>query len=143
MNQRVQAVQLNRAVLWMVPLIAMGVFVLNKPTVHTLNVKEVSVVEAKALVDAGALVVDVRGPEAYGGRHVPGALSVPLAQLKAQIPASLSGAKDQSIVVYCNDGVATGPEGTQLLNNAGFGKAVSMKSGIEGWQSAGLPVQSR
>jgi len=143
MNQRAQAVQLNRAMLWLVPLVAIAFYVLNQPGTSSLNIKEVSVSEAKALIDSGAIVVDVRGPEAYGGRHVPGALSIPLAQLQAGVPASLSDAKDKPIVVYCNDGVITGPEGTQLLNNAGYGRAVNLKSGIEGWQSAGLPVQNR
>jgi rhodanese-related sulfurtransferase len=143
MNQRAQAVQLNRTMLWLVPLVAVSFFVLNRPGTSPMNIKEVSVSEAKALIDSGATVVDVRGPEAYGGRHVPGALSIPLAQLQTGVPASLSDAKDKSIVVYCNDGVVTGPEGTQLLNSAGYSLAVNLKSGIEGWQSAGLPVQHR
>lgn len=44
------------------------------------------------------------------------------------------------MVVYCNDGIATGPEAIHLLREAGFNKAAHLRSGIEGWAGAGLPV---
>jgi rhodanese-related sulfurtransferase len=34
-----------------------------------------------------------------------------------------------------------GPEGTELLNKAGYANAVNMEAGIKGWADAGLPVQ--
>jgi rhodanese-related sulfurtransferase len=49
-------------------------------------------------------------------------------------------AKDRPIVVYCNDGLVTGPRGTEILNKAGFARAVKLKEGIEGWSAAGYPV---
>ena len=33
------------------------------------------------------------------------------------------------------------PEGTQVLNDAGYKNAVNIRSGIEGWQNAGHPVK--
>lgn len=39
-----------------------------------------------------------------------------------------------------HDGTTTGPEATQVLNKAGYSKAVNLKSGIEGWERAGLAV---
>jgi rhodanese-related sulfurtransferase len=78
-----------------------------------------------------------------GGRHIAGALLVPLAQLQAAIPAALAGAKDRPIVVYCNDGINSGPEGTQVLNKAGYNGAVNLRNGIEGWEKAGFPIERR
>ena len=141
MNQSPRAVQLNRTMLWAVPLLAIAFLVLNKPASGPYNIKEVTVAEAKSLVDSGALVVDVRPQEAFEARHLPGALSIPLSQLRAGVPASLADAKDQSIVVYCGDGSTIGPEGTQVLNDAGYKNAVNIRSGIEGWQNAGHPVK--
>lgn len=105
------------------------------------NVQNVSVAEAKAMIEAGALVVDVRGEGAFNNRHIPGAISLPLAALRLGIPTSFSYAKDQPVVVYCGDGVTIGPEGTELLNKAGYAKAVNMESGIQGWTAAGLDVE--
>src|SRR5882724_8046911 len=83
----------------------------------TSGIREVSPAEASQLIDGGALVVDVRGKEAYDHRHIPGAVN-----LSDDIAAGIAGmaiARDRPIVVYCGDGVAHGPEGTALLNRAG------------------------
>ena len=142
MNQPTRAIQLNQVLLWAVPLLAIAFLAFDKPaTTTSFGIREVSVPEAKALIDSGAVVVDVRGEGAYNGRHIPGALSIPLAQLKAAIPASLADAREKPIVVYCGDGATIGPEGTQVLNDAGYEGAVNIKSGIEGWQKAGHPIQ--
>ena len=105
-----------------------------------LKVPEVTVAAAKALIDAGALVIDVRGKDPFDYRHVPGALWIPLAQLSAAIPVSLAGAKDKAIVVYCNDGLATGPKGTRVLLDQGYAHALNLKAGVEGWDAAELPL---
>jgi rhodanese-related sulfurtransferase len=105
------------------------------------DVNQVTVQEAKSLMDTGAVVIDVRGAEAYHTSHIPGAISLPLALLHSGIPQSIMQAKMKPVVVYCGDGVKSGPEGTHLLNKAGFANAVNIKSGIEGWEKAGLPVQ--
>jgi rhodanese-related sulfurtransferase len=118
-----------------------GLFLLGRPRrTMDLQVPEVDIATAKTLIDAGALVVDVRGKDPYDHRHVPGAIWIPLAQLSANIAVSLAGAKDRTIVVYCNDGHFTGPEATRILLDHGYARTVNLKSGIEGWDAAGLPI---
>jgi rhodanese-related sulfurtransferase len=107
----------------------------------TVSIKEVMLEEAKVLIAAGALVLDVRNQAAYEARHIAGAISAPLSKLSAAIPASLAYAHALPIVVYCGDGSTLGPDGTQLLNKAGFQAAVNLKPGIQGWASAGLPIE--
>lgn len=92
------------------------------------------------MVNAGAVVVDVRDEEKFSSRHLKGAISLPVAVLRQGIPTTFSYAKDRPILVYCGDGVTTGPEGTQLLNDAGYSNAVNLEAGIAGWADAGLPV---
>ncbi len=122
-------------------LAAGGLFLLERAQQKIeLQVPEVDVAAAKALIEAGALVIDVRGKDAYDYRHVPGAVLVPLAQLTAALPLSLAGAKDKTIVVYCNDGHVTGPKGTRILLDHGYTQVVNLKSGVEGWEAAGLPL---
>lgn len=103
-------------------------------------IKTVTVAEAKRLIDDGAVVVDVRGPESYGERHLPGAISIPLSSLQQAIPQSIAQDMTKPMVVYCGDGVTVGPEGTEILNKAGFKNAVNLQRGIEGWVDAGLPL---
>lgn len=105
------------------------------------DVRNVSALEAKQLIDSGAVVVDVRGAESYGERHIPNAISVPLSSLEGAIPASIAHAIARPIVVYCGDGVTVGPKGTSILNKAGFTKAVNLQGGIQGWTDAGFPIE--
>jgi rhodanese-related sulfurtransferase len=109
---------------------------------HQYKVSEVDVSGAKALIDGGALVIDVRGQSQYDARHIPGAMLVALEELRAGIPARLQAvAKDRPIVVYCNEGLVHGPEGTDILNKAGYAGAVNLRDGIEGWAGQGNPVK--
>ena len=114
----------------------------SRHSLHRPPVPEVEVLQAKALIDAGALVIDVRGAEQFAVRHLPGAVPVPLAILRAGIPASVAAAKDRPIIVYCNQGAGSGPDATRLLQSAGYAKVVHLRTGIEGWAAAGLPVNS-
>ncbi len=107
----------------------------------TYNVPQADLAQAQALIAAGATVVDVRGKGAYDAEHLTGAVSVPLNKLRAGVvPDDLAAAKDKPVLVYCGDGVTTGPEATALLLQAGFKTAVNMTPGFGGWRRAGLPV---
>jgi rhodanese-related sulfurtransferase len=121
---------------------AMG-WLLTPTTQPTLrfNVQEVDALLAKAWVDSGAVVVDVRPRGAYEDGHIPSAISIPLQELKKAIPAELEGAKAKKIVVNCGEGSTYGPEGTHVLNQAGFTGATNLKGGIQAWKGAGFPVQ--
>ncbi len=106
------------------------------------DVREVDTALAKEMIAAGALVVDVRTREAFVRQHIAGAISVPLEELRSAIPASVASDKARRIVIYCGDGSTTGPEGTYVMNQAGFKEAVNLKGGLESWQRAGMAVAS-
>lgn len=110
------------------------------PAGHHVRVKlattHISVPEAIAMIDSGALVIDVRTAPAT---HLPGAMLIPLQALEARL-ASLEVAKTQPIVVYCGNGSSLGPEAAHRLSQAGFTRVVNLQPGIEGWRGAGLPV---
>ena len=57
--------------------------------------------QAKLVFDRGdAIIVDVRGPEAYAERHITGALEISLATIEAD-PTSLNLDKNKWIITYC------------------------------------------
>ena len=69
---------------------------LKKPLLHEIN-KE----EAKRKVQAGAKLLDVRKTAEYGLKHLPGALNVPLDEIRSTM-ASLD--KTSEYLVYCHTG---------------------------------------
>ena len=73
----------------------------NKVPLTEAEVPRVPLDVAKAAIDAGeAIVVDVRPAEFYQESHIPGALSIPLADIEAN-PTGLKLDKNQWIITYC------------------------------------------
>ncbi|WP_425334842.1 ArsR/SmtB family transcription factor [Myxococcus stipitatus] len=91
-------------------------------------------------VRAGELtVLDVRPPEEYRAGHIPGALSIPLGELKARLKEL---PKAREVVAYCR-----GPycvmalEAVAFLRKKGF-KAHRMEQGVNDWRARGWRVES-
>jgi DMSO/TMAO reductase YedYZ molybdopterin-dependent catalytic subunit len=90
---------------------------------------------AKALIDAGAVMVDVRERSEWDAEHAPGALLVPMGTVRdkrALLPA------DRRIVVVCRSGGRSAAV-TESLRAWGF-DAVNLAGGMCAWAAAGLPV---
>jgi rhodanese-related sulfurtransferase/DNA-binding transcriptional ArsR family regulator len=91
----------------------------------------------KKLKRGEVIVLDVRPPEEYQAGHIPGAISVPLKELKAHMSKL---PRDQEIVAYCR-----GPycvlaiEAVKILTSKGF-RAVRLDDGVPEWRAHGLPV---
>ncbi|MFD2472913.1 ArsR/SmtB family transcription factor [Amycolatopsis silviterrae] len=89
-------------------------------------------------VEAGqAIVVDVRPAEEYAAGHIPGAISIPMAELAdriSELPADLD------VVAYCR-GVycAFSHEAVRLLTAHGF-RAFRLSDGILEWKVNGHPL---
>ena len=130
-----------RRVLVLLPVAGAVVYWLANDRSSRYDIREVDVAQGKAMVDAGAVIVDARAADKFAYRHLPGAITLPLAALRLGIPVSFTAAKDARTLVYCGDGLTIGPEATSLLNRAGYVNAVNLKPGIEGWAAAGLPIQ--
>jgi rhodanese-related sulfurtransferase len=74
--------------------------------------------DAKALVERGALLVDVRTPEEFGSGHLVGARNIPLHELEArkdELP------RNTDIVLYCRSG-ARSSRARAMLRAAGFSR---------------------
>src|SRR5262249_10914741 len=83
---------------------------------------------------------DVRPPEEYRAGHIPGAVSIPVAELKARLKEL---PRDREIVAYCR-----GPycvmalDAVDFLRKKGF-KARRMEQGVADWRARGFRVESR
>lgn len=84
------------------------------------------------------MVLDVRPEEEYDAGHIPGAISIPLNELKRRIKEL---PKSGEIVAYCRGPVcALAPEAARYLKSKGY-KVTRMGEGVPDWEAAGLPVE--
>ena len=73
--------------------------------------------EARKLVASGGTLLDVRSPEEFSGRHLNGAVSIPVQELSGRM--SELGDKTDDIVVYCQSG-SRSAMAKRLLESNGF-----------------------
>lgn len=82
-------------------------------------------------------VLDVRPTEEFQAAHVPGALSIPVAELKSRL-AELPKGRD--VVAYCRGPFCVmAVEAVELLRKKGF-KAQRMDLGVADWRARGFRV---
>jgi rhodanese-related sulfurtransferase/DNA-binding transcriptional ArsR family regulator len=83
------------------------------------------------------VVLDVRPAEEHAAGHLPGAVSIPISELRRRL-AELP--RDREIVAYCRGPFcAFAHEAIQVLADAGL-TARRLEDGLPEWQAAGLPV---
>ena len=91
----------------------------------------------RRLRGGGVTVLDVRPQDEFSLGHLPGAINVPLRELKARLSQFK---RSQEIIAYCR-----GPycvlsyEAVAALRRLGF-KARRLEDGLPEWRAAGLPV---
>jgi phage shock protein E len=73
--------------------------------------------QARRLVDEGALLLDVRSTGEFAGGHLPGAVNVPVDDVPERM-RHVAG-HDRVIVVYCRSGMRSS-RAAGLLRRAGF-----------------------
>jgi len=84
-------------------------------------------------------VLDVRPIEEYRAGHIPGALSVPLADLKTRLKEL---PKDRDVVAYCRGPYCVmAVDAVELLRKKGF-RAHRMEQGVVDWRARGWRVEA-
>ena len=91
-------------------------------------------------VKAGEVtVLDVRPAEEYRAGHIPGALSIPVGELKVRLKEL---PKDREIVAYCRGPYCVmAVEAVELLRKKGF-NAQRMEQGVAEWRVRGWRVEA-
>lgn len=88
--------------------------------------------------EAGFVLLEARGPEAYARGHVPGALNLPHRTITEAALASWP--RDALFVVYCAGPHCNGAD-RAALRLAELGRRVKiMPGGMAGWAAEGFPV---
>jgi phage shock protein E len=73
----------------------------------------VSAGAAQKLLQQGALVVDVRSADEFQTGHLPGAINIPLGELRENLPYRVQD-KNQALLVHCLSGGRSGIAKHQL-----------------------------
>ncbi len=95
-------------------LIGVAVFLVGRMVLARMS--RVSGAQARAEVEAGAVLVDVRTPAEFASGSIPGARNLPLDRLEGQL-GELDKAK--KVVVFCRSGMRSARAAT-ILRRHGF-----------------------
>ncbi|WP_230971128.1 rhodanese-like domain-containing protein [Nitrogeniibacter aestuarii] len=104
------------------------------------KIKEVSVVDAREMIQSGAVVLDVREPGEFENGHVPGAINLPRGLLEFKLAATPElNQPDTPIVVYCKTS-GRSALAVATLADMGVTNTVNMGGGYDAWAEAGYPT---
>ena len=101
---------------------------------ETASYRQVSMDEAITMMEeeSGYIILDVRTPEEFADKHIPGAINIPNETIgTAEIPELPD--KDQLILVYCRSGNRS-KQASQKLADMGYTNVVEF-GGINSWPS--------
>lgn len=95
----------------------------------------VDVHEARKLVAAGAVLLDVRSGPEWDSGHAPGATHLPLHEV---IEGGSDVVGDRPVVAICRSG-GRSATAARVLSRAGA-DAYSVRGGMDAWRRAGLEI---
>lgn len=89
------------------------------------------------LNEGNMILLDVRPVEEYAAGHLPGAISLPVAELEAHLSELSTG---REVVAYCRGPYCVfADEAVTLLRSKGY-QARRLQQGLPDWRALGLPV---
>lgn|SRR5574340_707917 len=105
------------------------------------KIREVGCEQAQAMIEHGAVVLDVREADEVAAGHLPGALHIPRGLLEFKV-ATQPQLRDraQPVIVYCKTSGRAALAALQL-QRMGFTAVVSLAGGYELWAAESLPVE--
>lgn len=99
---------------------------------------EVEPARARELAERhGALIIDVREPDEWAQARIPGAIHIPLGQIRErahEIP------RDRPVILQCRSGNRSAGA-TRTLLDLGFANVHNLAGGIGDWAADGFPVE--
>lgn len=97
----------------------------------------VDVARAGQLIGRGAMVLDVREPPEFAEGHLPGAVSLPQADVMTRIGEI---PRDRGVLVVCQTG-ARSRNTARFLTGRGYDDIVDLIGGTAAWHDAGEPLE--
>lgn len=88
-----------------------------------------------------AVVIDLRGKEAFNQGHIVNAINLPQAELLNN-PDKIKKYQDKPVILTCDLGQSSTTVATQLRKK-GYNKVFVLAGGLQSWKNAGLPLESK
>lgn len=88
-----------------------------------------------------AIIIDVREPGEVALARIPGAINIPLSQLKNRL-VELDKYKQSPIITQCRTGRRS-QEALKTLVSSGFTHVQNLEGGIVAWEKAGLKTEKK
>ena len=102
------------------------------------NVTNVNPTDAVRLINKGAMIIDVRSAAAFQTGHIVNARHIAFADVGSnKIIAKKQ--KNKTFLTVCDDGSNSG-KAANILRNAGYDSAFSLKGGLKNWQTENMPL---
>jgi rhodanese-related sulfurtransferase len=101
----------------------------------------VSINEAIALHNKGALVLDVRSADEYATGHIVDARHIVLDKLMDSL-GSIKKYRDKAVIVCCESG-ARSREAAALLKAQGYQNVYNLTGGLAAWRQDNLPLSTK
>lgn len=96
--------------------------------------------EAVKLINADAVVIDLRSVDAFAHGHIVNAKNIPFDELEASLD-KVERFKDKPIIAVCDAGI-TSTRAVNTLRKAGIENVYGLRGGINGWTQSSLPLVS-
>jgi molybdopterin/thiamine biosynthesis adenylyltransferase/rhodanese-related sulfurtransferase len=103
------------------------------------RIPEVDPAQVREQLGNGAVVVDVRENEEFGGGHLPEAHHVPKSHLESRIEGTVKD-RSQHVILYCQSGNRSAWAARTLLEDLGYENVESMTGGFQLWKDRGYEV---
>ncbi len=99
-----------------------------------MTMRTLSPIEARAAINGGARMIDIRDADEHARERIPGAINLPLEQI-------LDLPRDSAPVVFhCRSGMRTSANADRLTAAAGDVPAYLLEGGIDAWRRAGQAI---
>src|SRR5213079_796591 len=103
------------------------------------NIREISPQETAAALQRGdTLLIDVRDPDEWQERHIPGAKNFSRGTVELEIEEAAADLSTP-IITHCGGG-GRSALAAESLQRMGYTNVKSMAGGFKAWKAAGLPT---
>ena len=104
----------------------------------SLGITNIEPQAAVALINADAVVIDLRSADAFARGHIVSAKNIPMDELDAD-SEKIRKLSSKPILTVCDAGM-TSTRAADKLRKAGFESVYGLKGGITAWTQANLPL---
>ena len=101
-----------------------------------MSLRSISAEQAKALMDAGAVMIDIREADEHAREYIPQSQSQPISTL----PESLGMGHATQVIFHCRSGMRTSTHADRLASTVSC-EAYMIEGGLDAWKKAGLPLR--